>query len=169
MSGPRDLSAVRGRYLALRRALAVLAAGAAVAAAAFALLSRRPEPWLAPTAAEGLVFAGAVLGMAVVMLGLNGWYLGRPSRGAVPPAPGPRWRPGPGAAAVVAGLAAATAALVWSEHRFAVSLAAGRDRASTLDRALLGQVQAPMAGVAGTLTIIAATFVLAAALRRAAP
>jgi hypothetical protein len=163
---PRDPVLGRARYLALRRALATLALGAALAAGLFAGLTRVDTAWLAPTAAEGLVFAGALLGLALVMLGLNHWYNGRPTRGAVPPPGAAPGRAGLGGVAVVGLCAAATAALVWSEHRHRDALALSRDRAGTLDRALFGQVQAPFSGVAGTVTIVAATFLAAGALRR---
>lgn len=165
-SDPRDPAAVRFRFLAVRRALRTLAAGAGLATAGFAVLVRRPPDWLAATAAEGLVFAGSLAGLALAMLGLNFWYLGRPSRGAMPPAAPPAAGPGRGGVLALAACGAATAALMWSEHRHAAAWALSRERASALDRALFGQVQAPFAGVAGTLTVVIATFLAVALVRR---
>ena len=162
---PRSPVAVRARYLAVRGALATLALGAALATAGFAVLARRAAAWLAPSAAEGLVFGGAVLGLALVMLGLNFWYLGRPTRGVAPPE---RARPtGPGRAGLglLGAAALMTAALVWYQHRYAAEIALSRARSSTLDRALFGEVQAPFAGLMAVVTVIVATFVVAAFIR----
>ena len=105
---PRDPAQGQARYRALRRAFGTLAIGAALGVAVFAGLGSlaATRPWLRATAAEGLVFAGAVLGLALVMAGLNYWYIGRPTAAALAgrsvPEPPPPGRPGPAAWGVLA-------------------------------------------------------------------
>jgi hypothetical protein len=112
-----------------------------------------------------MVFAGSVLGLALVMAGLNHWYIGRPTAAALaragrsaagPPPPAP---PGLAAWGFLALSAALTAALLWTEYAFAAETAARRAAATTIDRALFGNVQPSWAGVAGTVTLIVAVFI----------